>query len=182
MITLPACEYRVTEQDGAVFVTLRIPPDRWQGLEFELASIKGTQVSAKIAKPFKPRNTGPGSVNNHAWGHCIQIARALTMDVYEVEYIAKERAIKRGYPVTLRLGFPVPKSQADLSGEEQGYLVEEYHMIAAENGVKLTETEPEITSKPDGYYRKKSWQEMTRAEQAEADPERFDREMQLEIF
>lgn len=28
----------------------------------------------------------------------------------------------------------------------------------------------------------KSWHEMTRAEQAEADPERFDREMQLDIF
>jgi hypothetical protein len=139
MVSLPACEYRVSEKDGAVFITLRIPHDRWRGLEFELASIKGTQVSAKIAKPFKPRKTGPGSVNNHAWGHCIQIARALAMDVYEVEYIAKVRAIKRGYPVMMRLGFPVPKSQADLSGEEQGFLVEEYHQIAAEAGIILQE-------------------------------------------
>lgn len=182
MVTLPACEYRVAQQNGAVFVTLRIPPDRWQGLEFELASIKGTQVSVKVAKPFKPRNTGLGSVNNHAWGHCIEIARALSMEVAEVEYIAKVRAIKRGYPVTMRLGFPVPKSQADLSGEEQGYLVEEYHMIAAENGVKLTESEPEILAKPEGYYREKKWHEMTREEQAQADPARFDEEMQLDIF
>ncbi len=191
MVTLPACEYRVTQKDGAVFVALKIPPDRWAGLSFELSSIKGNQISAKIAKPFKPRTTGEKSQNNHAWGHCVEIARALAMEVYEVEYIAKVRAIKRGYPVSTHLGLAVPKSQADISTEECAYLIEEYHMIAAENGVTLTESEPEILAKPEGYYRKenddalkpvKRWEEMTRAEQAEADPERFDKEMQLDIF
>lgn len=180
MVTLPACEYRVAQQNGTVFVTLRIPPDRWQGLEFELASIKGTQVSVKVAKPFKPRTTGEKSQNNHAWSHCTEIARAMGMEVYEVEYIAKVRAIKRGYPVSTHLGLQVPKSQADISTEECAYLIEEYHMIAAENGVKLTESEPEILAKPEGYYKK--WHEMTREEQAQADPARFDEEMQLDIF
>ena len=80
------------------------------------------------------------------------------------------------------LGIPVPKSQADISTEECAALIEEYHMIAAENGVKLTESEPEITSKPEGYYREKKWHEMTREEQAQADPARFDEEMQMDIF
>lgn len=186
MVTLPAVEYRVAQREGTVFVTLRIPPDRWQGMEFELASIKGDQISVKVAKPFKPRTTGEKSQNSHAWGHCTQIARELAMEVYEVEYIAKVRAIKRGYPVSTKLGFPIPKSQADISTEECAYLIEEYHMIAAENGITLIESEPEILAKPEGFYRDapkpKSWHEMTRAEQAEADPERFDREMQLDIF
>ena len=96
-------------------------------------------VKVTFEEPFMPRNTGHGSVNNHAWGHCIQISRELGVDVWEVEYIAKIRAVKRGYPVVMRLGFPIPKSQADLTGEEQGYLVEEYHQIAAEAGIILTE-------------------------------------------
>lgn len=180
MLTLPATEYRVTRKDGAVFLTLKIPKDYWQSLDFELASIKGTQVSVKVAKPFKPRSTGEKSQNSHAWGHCTQIARELGMEVYEVEYIAKVRAIKRGYPVSTHLGLTVPKSQADISTEECAALIEEYHMIAAENGVKLTESEPEILAKPAGTYL--SWDRLTDEQKKERDPVKFDEEKQLEIW
>jgi len=96
-------------------------------------------VKVTFEPPYKPRTTGKGSQNSHAWGHCTQIARALGMDLYEVEYIAKVRAIKRGYPVVMTLGIPVPKSQADIDTLECGYLIEEYHQIAAEAGIILQE-------------------------------------------
>jgi len=180
MVSLPAPEYRVSHKDGAHFLTLKVPDDYWPALDFELASIKGSQVSAKIAKPFKPRTTGERSQNSHAWGHCTEIARALGVELYEVEYIAKVRAIKRGYPVSTRLGIPIPKSQADISTEECAALIEEYHMIAAENGITLTENETEIKAQPAGTYT--PWHRLTDAEKKAQDPKRFDEEKQLEIF
>jgi len=96
-------------------------------------------VKITVETPFKPRTTGKDSQNSHAWGHCTQIARELGMELYEVEYIAKVRAIKRGYPVSLKLGIPVPYSQSNISVEECAALIEEYHQIAAENGINLTE-------------------------------------------
>lgn len=178
MVTIPASEYRVTRKDGAAFLTLKIPEDHWAALDFELASIKGTQVSAKIAKPFKPRSTGKGSQNSHAWGHCAQIARELGAEVWEVEYVAKVRAIKRGYPVSTKLG--VPKSQADISTEECGYLIEEYHQLAAENGITLIEEEPEILAQPEGTYT--PWHHLTDEQKKARDPAMFDEEKQLTIW
>ena len=96
-------------------------------------------VTVTIETPHRPRSTGKGSQNSHAWGHCTEISMALGMELYEVEYIAKVRAIKRGYPVSLKLGIPVPYSQSKISVEECNALIEEYHQIAAENGIILTE-------------------------------------------
>lgn len=157
-----------------MFLALKVPHDAVPELRAELETLKTNQVSAKIAKPFKPRSTGEKSQNSHAWGHCTQIARELGKELYEVEFIAKVRAVKRGYPVSLCLGFPVPKSQADISSEECAALIEEYHQIAAENGVRLIETEPEMKAK--------TWGQMTDEEKIERDPVRFDNEKQLEIF
>ena len=94
-------------------------------------------VTVTFETPHRPRSTGKNSQNSHAWGHCTQIARELGMELHEVEYIAKVRAIKRGYPVSLKLGIPVPYSQANISVEECAVLIEEYHQIAAENGIIL---------------------------------------------
>lgn len=96
-------------------------------------------VTVTFSTPHRPRTTGKGSQNSHAWGHCTQLARELGIELYEVEYIAKVRAIKRGYPVSLKLGIPVPLSQANISTEECAALIEEYHQIAAENGITLKE-------------------------------------------
>ena len=96
-------------------------------------------VTVTFETPHRPRTTGKGSQNSHAWGHCTQLARELGIELYEVEYIAKVRAIKRGYPVSLKLGIPVPLSQANISTEECAALIEEYHQIAAENGITLKE-------------------------------------------
>jgi len=192
MTELPAAPFRVYEKDGAGYVTVKVPAEFRAALDWELSLLKTGQVSVKFSKPHKPRSVGPHSQNNHAWGHNLQIAQVLGMESYEVEYIAKVRAIKRGYPVSTHLGIPIPKSQADIDTVECGYLIEEYHQIAAENGIVLTETEPEIKAMPEGFYTKalnpdpvvsaKSWNRMTRDEQKSSDPERFDAEMNLELF
>lgn len=119
------------------FITLRIPSDYQIHIEALAEKCKAGFMSVKLDKPRKPRTTGEKSQNSCAWGYCQQIAQATGHEVYEIEYIAKVRAIKRGYPVTIGLG--VPKSQADISVEECGYLIDEYIQIAAENNVKLKE-------------------------------------------
>jgi hypothetical protein len=96
-------------------------------------------VKITVENPYKPRSTGKGSQNSHAWGHCQQIANELGCELHDVEYIAKVRAIKRGYPISTTLGMQLPKSQKDINTQECGYLIEEYHQIAAENGIFLKE-------------------------------------------
>ena len=130
------------EQRGVISF---LPPDE-EGAQERIKEVlrrcrdkHGDYVKVTFEPPYKPRSTGAKSQNSHAWGHCTQIARVLGMDLYEVEYIAKVRAIKRGYPVSTTLGIPVPKSQADINTLECSYLIEEYHQIAAENGIMLTE-------------------------------------------
>ena len=192
---LPAVRFKTTEHNAKHFVTIEVLDEQWAALEWELATFKTGQACVKFSKPHKPRSTGPRSQNSHTWGHCTQIAKELGMEIYEVEYIAKYRAIKRGYPVSTHLGMMIPKSQADIDTVECGYLIEEYHQIAAENNIVLVETEPEILSKPEGFYRVdtntlkpesivsvKEWHKMTRDEQKASDPERFDAEMNLELF
>jgi hypothetical protein len=125
-------EYKITNG----FITFRIPDGYQIHVDALGEKCKGF-MTVRYGKPRKPRTTGEKSQNNLAWKLCTEIARALTMELYEVEYIAKVRAIKRGYPVSITLGIPVPKSQADIDVQECSCLIEEYYMIAAENGVKL---------------------------------------------
>ena len=121
----------------AGFITFRIP-EGYQ-LSIDALADKNERLTVSISKPRKPRTTGPGSQNSHAFGHCSQIAQETGHEVYEIEYIAKVRAIKRGYPVSTCLGVQVVKSQKDIDTVECGYLIDEYHAIAAENGIKLRE-------------------------------------------
>ena len=121
----------------AGFITFRIP-DGYQ-LPIDALAEKNERLTVSISKPRKPRTTGQGSQNSHSWGHMSQIARETGHEVYEIEYLAKYRAIKRGYPVNTCLGMPVPKSQAEIDTVENGYLIDELHQIAAENGIKLRE-------------------------------------------
>ena len=205
----PAVRFKTTYYNDKHFITIEVPRDQWEALQFELSTFKNDQACVKFSRPKRPRTCGPKSQNSHAWGHCAQIAQSLGMEVYEVEYIAKYRAIKRGYPVFAHLGMMVPKSQADIDTVECGYLIEECHQIAAENNIILTETEPEILAKPEGFYRDpvevvkdifggevvdtntlkapekvsaKSWYSMTREEQKASDPARYDEEMNLQLF
>ena len=92
-----------------------------------------------IERPRRRRTTGPGSQNSHAHGHAQQIANETGHEMSEIELIAKMRAIKRGYPYSVVLGLLVPKSQRDISTVECGYLIDEYHAIAAEMDIELRE-------------------------------------------
>lgn len=125
----------------AGFITFKIPEGFQPSIDMLADSLKG-QMSVKISKPKKPRTTGPHSQNNHAWGHCLQLAQETGHETYEIEYIAKVRAIKKGYPVKSTLspfGIPCPKSQADINTVECGILIEEYHIMASECGIALRE-------------------------------------------
>jgi hypothetical protein len=98
-------------------------------------------MDVEISTPRKKRTTGEHSQNNHAHGHAQQIANETGHDMHEIETIAKHRAIKRGYPFSDVMGVVVPKSQADISTVECGYLIDEYHAIAAELGIILQEAD-----------------------------------------
>lgn len=130
-------EYTEQYRVKAGFITFRIPID--YQIAVDALAEKHEWLTVSISRPRKPRTTGKGSQNSHAWGHMAQIARETGHEVYEIEYLAKYRAIKRGYPVNTCLGMPVPKSQSEIDTLEAGYLIDELHMIAAENGIKLTE-------------------------------------------
>jgi hypothetical protein len=126
-------EYKIREG----YITFRIPDGYQASVNNEGEKCSSGYMSVKFGKPQKPRTTGEKSQNSHAWGHCQQIAMATGMEIYEIEYMAKVRAIKRGYPITAKLG--IPKSQKDINTEECAYLIEEYHAIAAENNILLKE-------------------------------------------
>ena len=158
----------------AGFITLRVPTELQISVDALARNCTHGFMSVKLDKPKKPRSTGKNSQNSHCWGHCQQKANETGHELAEIEYIAKVRAIKRGYPVSTTLGVQVPKSQAHIDTLECSYLIEEYHMIAAELDIKLKETDEEQPAK--------AWHRMTDAEKKESDPARFDNEKQLEIF
>ena len=100
-------------------------------------------VKVTIGRPRKPRTTGPGSQNNHVWGHATQIATETGNEVDDVMDAAKERALKRGYPyhVNKLTGKVKPYGTEELDTEQCGMLIEELHMIAAEMGITLIEAD-----------------------------------------
>jgi hypothetical protein len=68
----------------------------------------------------------------------------------DVKMFLKRRAMRRGYPAqTTKDGklryslvdkLPLPQSEADASVEQENWLIEEAHQLAAEEGVTLAET------------------------------------------
>lgn len=191
---LPAVRFKTAEHNAKHFVTIEVLDEQWAALEWELATFKTSQACVKFTRPKKPRTTGPGSQSAHFHGHCMSIAIATCNTLEMVKVALKEIAMDEGYPGKIICGKKIPQSEADASTDDERILIETAHRIAAEEGIALIETEPEILSKPEGFYRDtetlkpdpivrvKGWNEMTRDEQREADPARFDEEMQLEIF
>jgi hypothetical protein len=100
-------------------------------------------VCVTLATPRKPRTTGPGSQNNHVWGHATQIATETGNEVDDVMDAAKERALKRGYPyhVNKITGKIKPYGTEELDTVQCGMLIDELHMIAGEMGITLIEAE-----------------------------------------
>ncbi len=208
MTEIPAAEYRVSEKDGAEYITVKVPSEYRATLDWELSLLKTGQVYCKFGKPKKPRTTGAGSQSAHFHGHCMSIAIGTGNSFDDVKMALKIIAMDEGYPGKVVGTVKIPQSEADASTSDEHILIEVAHRVAAEEGIKLIETEPEIKAMPEGHYRDKvekiaevfggeivantlnpepvlsvkAWHKMTDAEKRESDPHRFDDEKQLPIF
>jgi hypothetical protein len=146
MIELPAAD--ITYTAGRLTITVPEPDTGAM-----VAKLKSQQMYVKFGKPRKPRSTGPVSQNHHLNGHIMQIARATGDDFESVKLAVKHHARAQGYPGKEIAGQWIPQSEADSDTAECAILIEACHQVAAFLEVRLIETEPEITSKPEGYYR-----------------------------
>lgn len=106
----------------------------------------GNPVICEFSKFRRRRSTGPLSQNHHLNGHIIQIMKFLGM-TSKSEYDQVKTEIKRiahvafGYPERPGSNGRFFKSEADCNTEECNWLIEASHMLAAELGIILIETE-----------------------------------------
>ena len=98
-------------------------------------------LTIKIAPPRKLRSTGERSQNHHLNGHIQQICVETGNDFAAVKAVVKQMAVSMGYPFRTFRGMVVPYSKAEASVQECAILIEAVHMLAAELGINLKETE-----------------------------------------
>ena len=97
-------------------------------------------VSVTLARPFKPRTTGPESQNHHLNGHIIQICNETQNSYDAIKYCIKMLAVEEmGYPYEIIDGHIWPKGESDSSTEECGKLIDAVHVWAALHGIILIE-------------------------------------------
>ena len=93
-----------------------------------------------IRKPFKARTTGDKSQNHHINGHIQDICIQTGNDFETMKQYLKKKAIRRGYPFdTDPDGDPIPWSESRIDTTQAGYLIDEIHQFADENGYWLKE-------------------------------------------
>ena len=119
-------------------------PDQHKPLFLEIIAFciknRGGYVRVQVSPPEKKRTTGPGSQNNHAWGHAVQIAEYTGDSVDDVMTHAKREAFADGYPFkTTSFGDIVALSQTEVSTEQEAALIESLHRIAAFLDLELRE-------------------------------------------
>lgn len=108
------------------------------------AKERGDFYRVTIDFPGKPRTTGEGSQSAHFHGHIRQIAFETGNTFDDVKQAIKIRAAEdMKYPCSVILGKTIPQSEADATTEEESILIEMAHLVAAENGIILTEGEEE---------------------------------------
>ncbi|OPZ38676.1 MAG: hypothetical protein BWY95_02816 [Bacteroidetes bacterium ADurb.BinA104] len=98
-------------------------------------------LTIKIAPPRKLRSTGERSQNHHLNGHIQQICVETGNDFAAVKAVVKQMAVSMGYPFRTFRGMVVPYSESEASVQECAILIEAVHMLAAELGINLKETE-----------------------------------------
>lgn len=99
-------------------------------------------VQVTLARPFVPRSTGPKSQNHHLNGHIMQICEYTGNDYDTIKYCIKMIAVEQmGYPFVIFAGHIVPKKERKSSTEECAMLIEASHILAAQLGMTLRETE-----------------------------------------
>ena len=119
-------------------LTIEYPAGYKQGLE-KLA--QKDSLVFKIAPPRKLRTTGERSQNHHLNGHIQQICIETGNDFAAVKAVIKQMAVSMGYPFRTFRGMVIPYSEAESSVQECAILIEAVHMLAAELGINLKETE-----------------------------------------
>jgi hypothetical protein len=93
-----------------------------------------------LERPAKPKSTGPGSLNNHAWGHATQIAAGLKQgdDPRDVLYDACIATAE--YPSRMNVfGVIHAQSWSEATTVQAAAVIETLHRWAAEFGIPLME-------------------------------------------
>ena len=112
------------------------------GYKWELEKLaQKDSLTIKIAPPRKLRSTGERSQNHHLNGHIQQICVETGNDFAAVKAVVKQMAVSMGYPFRTFRGMVVPYSESEASVQECAILIEAVHMLAAELGINLKETE-----------------------------------------
>jgi hypothetical protein len=130
-VTFPAVRAKL-EGDA---LTLFIPHDKVGKVAALLD--KSEYLQADVRKPGRPRTTGELSQNHAINGAVATIARETGCDFDDVKIAMKHKAVSRGYPFTTVLGQIIPKSEADLTTVEAGYLIDTIEQFCAEYGIAL---------------------------------------------
>ena len=97
-----------------------------------------------LEAPAKPKSTGPGSLNNHAWGHATQIASGLKQgdDPRDVLYDACIATAE--YPSRMNaFGVIHAQSWSEANTVQAAAVIETLHRWAAERGIPLIEGDNE---------------------------------------
>lgn len=135
---------RVTQKG---YITFEAPtdPETRQALSNLLLTCKhkhNDYVSVKFEPPYKPRTTGARSQNHHLNGHIVQICNLTGNDYDAIKYCVKMIAVEQmGYPYTEVSGHILPKAEKNCNTEECAKLIEAAHILAAQMGIVLKETE-----------------------------------------
>jgi hypothetical protein len=143
MIELNADMELFRNMSGRMVCALLIPKSYeadFLNLEQNPTISKTGQVHVKIAKPHKPRSTGPGSQNHHLNGHIQQIAMHTGDYFDDVKLHIKRIAVSMGYPhKTNTWGEMVPISERDATTDDCSLLIEAAHLVASELDIHLRE-------------------------------------------
>lgn len=104
----------------------------------------GGMVRVTFTPPYKPRRTGEGSANHHLNGHLVQICNETGQDYDAIKYMVKMLAVEHlEYPYTTVAGHILPKPEHECNSMECAKLIDAVHMLAAELGIELRETNDE---------------------------------------
>ncbi len=139
-ITIPAAPI-LLGNTGAGNILITVPRVLRESI-FNMVDKAGWDYKFRIhiASQWTPRTTGWKSQNHHINGHIQQICQDTGNGFTAVKERMKYLAIDRGYPIETMIDHTIqPKSEAEISTTEAGYLVDAIHQFAAEWAITLVE-------------------------------------------
>lgn len=108
-------------------------------ISYLIKKTKGKKINLRIGKWYRKRTTGDLSQNHAINGFVQQIAMATGNEFADVKMAAKERALKRNYPIRTVCGKAVPLHEHEINTLQAGYLIDELKQIADELNIRLIE-------------------------------------------